>query len=99
VKRRTASAGEAALRARICCRFPVLLMIRIPARVNVSSVNTCDPSSGLVSAWVKVVADHRGEQVPHHLALGVVLGPAADVPLEIVDVVVERGQSLRPGWR
>ena len=45
--------GSAALRATICCRERVLLMIFRPARVNVASVKTCGASTGLVSAWVK----------------------------------------------
>src|SRR4051795_762835 len=41
-----------------------------------------------------VVSHHRGQQRAHHLVLGVVLGPDADVPLEVVDVPVQLGQPL-----
>ena len=39
--------------ARICCSDRVFRMIFRPARVNVASLNTWAPSTGLVRAWVK----------------------------------------------
>ena len=84
-----AVAGEDLLQRR------VLRMIPMPARVNVASVNTCGASSGLVSAWVNAsLATMAVSSSPIIWSVGVVLGEDPDVPLELVDVAVQRLQPL-----